>query len=402
MVTEVADASAAPVVPGTGFTKAHQLFRESVRRFVAEEINPHVDEWEQNEPFPAHELFAKMGEYGFLGVSYPEEYGGMGADYWYNIVLAEELAGVNCGGVPMAIGVQTDMATPALNEFGSHELKKKFLEPAIKGQQVCSIAVTEPGAGSDVASIRTRAELDGDEYVINGSKMYITNGTQADWLCLLARTSAGTSHKGMSLIIVPTDTPGFTVSRKLQKMGNWSSDTAELAFQDLRVPVANRIGEEGEGFIYQMQQFQKERLVSAAGAYMGAEKILKLTIDYLRGRQAFGQPLIDNQWIYFKLTELLTEAEFLRQMTYHCVRKLDAGEDFTREASMCKLKAGRMIRDVADTCMQFHGGMGYMEEYPLARFYRDSRLLSIGAGADEVMLGIIAKYEGIMPSRNRG
>jgi citronellyl-CoA dehydrogenase len=399
MATELLETGAEAAIPGTGFTKAHQLFRESVRRFIDSEINPHVDAWEEAEIFPAHDLFKKAGDLGLLGLSYPEEYGGAGADYWYNMALAEELARVNCGAIPMAIGVQTDMATPALNQYGSHELKKKYLEPAIRGDAVCSIAVTEPGAGSDVASIRTKAERDGDHYVINGAKLFITNGVQADWVCLLARTTPGKSFKGMSLIIVPTDTPGFSVSKKLKKMGNWSSDTAELVFDNARVPVANRIGEEGQGFIYQMQQFQNERLISALGAAAGAEKIIRMTIEYCRGRETFGKPLIENQWIYFKLTELLSEVEFLRQMCYQCGRLMDRGQDYTREASMAKLKGGRLVRQVADTCMQFHGGMGYMEEYPLARYYRDSRLMSIGAGADEIMIGIIAKFEGIAPPR---
>jgi len=400
MATELRETNAEGTLPGTGFTKAHQLFRESVRKFIDQEINPYVDAWEEAEIFPAHELFKKAGDLGLLGLSYPEEYGGAGADYWYNMALAEELARIKCGAIPMALGVQTDMATPALNQFGSHELKKKYLEPAIRGDAVCSVAVTEPGAGSDVASIRTKAERDGDHYVINGSKMYITNGVQADWICVLARTSPGTTYKGMSLIIVPTDTPGFQVSKKLKKMGNLSSDTAELVFDNARVPVSNCIGEEGLGFIYQMQQFQNERLVSALGAAAGADKILKMTIEYCRGRQTFGKPLIENQWIYFKLTELVSEVEFLRQMCYHCGRLMDRGEDYTREASMAKLKAGRLVRQVADTCLQFHGGMGYMEEYPMARYFRDSRLMSIGAGADEIMLGIIAKFEGIAPPRS--
>jgi citronellyl-CoA dehydrogenase len=399
MAIQIGETGTEGTIPGTGFTKAHQLFRESVRGFIDQEINPYVDEWEEAEIFPAHDLFKKAGDQGFLGLSYPEEYGGAGADYWYNMAFAEELARVNCGAIPMAIGVQTDMATPALNQYGTHELKKKYLEPAIRGDAVCSIAVTEAGGGSDVASIRTKAERDGSEYVINGSKMFITNGAQADWLCLLARTSPGTTYKGMSLIIVPTDAKGFSVSKKLKKMGNWASDTAELVFDNVRVPVSNRIGEEGLGFVYQMQQFQNERLVSALGAAAAAEKILKMTIEYCRGRKTFGKPLIENQWIYFKLTELISEVEFLRQMSYHCGRLMDRGEDYTREASMAKLKAGRLVREVADICLQFHGGMGYMEEYPMARYFRDSRLLSIGAGADEIMLGIIAKFEGIAPPR---
>ena len=399
MSTDVLEPRADVTVPGTGFTKAHDLFRQSVRQFIDKEINPYVDEWEVAEIFPAHEVFKKAGDLGLLGLSYPEEYGGMGADYWYNIALSEELAHINGGSIPMAISVQTDMATPALNTYGSHELKEQFLAPAISGDAVCSIAVTEPGAGSDVAAIRTKAVRDGDEYVINGSKLYITNACQADFIVLLAKTSSEPGYRSMSLIVVPTEAEGFQVTKKLKKMGNWASDTAELSFDDVRVPVTNRIGEEGMGFIYQMEQFQNERLVSAAGCWAGARKILDMTIEYCRGRETFGKPLIENQWIYFKICELISETEFLKQMCYHCVRKMENGEDYTREASMAKLKAGRLAREVADTCMQFHGGMGYMEEYPLARYYRDSRLWSIGAGADEVMLGIIAKYEGIAPGK---
>jgi len=389
------------VAAASPFNEDHQAFRQTLRRFVENEINPHVEQWEADRIFPAHELFKKMGDLGFLGPSYPEEFGGLGQDYWYNVVLAEEMGRVKCGGIPMAVAVQTDMATPALNMFGSDELKTQYLAPAIRGEMVAAIAVTEPGSGSDVASIQTRAESDGDDYVINGSKLYITNGTQADWLCLLARTSEGKGFEGMSLIVVPTDAPGFTVSRKLEKMGNHASDTAELFFENLRVPKRNRIGDEGQGFIYQMIQFQKERLIGTIGSVTGSEQVVRMTIDYCRERHTFGQPLIDNQWIHFKLAELLTEIECVRQLCYHCTRKLVAGEDMTREASMAKLKGGRLVRDVADTCMQFHGGMGYMEEYPMARYYRDARLLSIGGGADEVMLGIIAKYEGILPKRRR-
>jgi citronellyl-CoA dehydrogenase len=385
--------------PGTGFTKAHDLFRESVRQFVDQEINPFMDEWEEAEMFPAHELFKKAGDLGFLGLSYPEEYGGTGADYWYNIALAEEMSRCNGGAIPMAMGVQTDMATPALAMHGSPELKERFLAPAISGDAVCSIAVTEPTAGSDVASIRTKAVRDGDEYVINGNKMYITNATQADFLVVLVKTSPEPGYRGMSLIVVPTKTEGFSVTKKLKKMGNWASDTAELNFDNVRVPVTHCIGQEGMGFMYQMQQFQNERLIAAVGCAAKADEIIQMTIEYTRGRETFGRPLISNQAIYFRLTELITEVEFLRQMCYHCVRKMEAGEDFTREASMAKLKGGRMARDVADSCMQYHGGMGYMEEYPMARYFRDSRLMSIGGGADEVMLGIIAKYEGIAPGK---
>jgi citronellyl-CoA dehydrogenase len=379
------------------FTDEHQSFRQMVRRFVETEINPHVEEWEAAGIFPAHDLFKKMGNLGLLGLTYPEKYGGGGVDYWYEVVLLEELGRADCAGVPMGISVHTDMATPALAKFGSEELKQRFLVPAIAGDFVSSIAVSEPGAGSDVARISTTARSDGDNYVINGSKMWITNGTQADFLTLLARTSGEEGYRGMSLIIVPTDTPGFAVSRKLEKLGNYSSDTAILSFDDMRVPKANRIGEEGKGFYLQMQQFQVERLAGVIMSISGMERAINMTIDYCRQRHVFGQPLLHNQWIYFKLSELMTEVEALRQLTYHCVRGYVAGQDMVKEISMAKLKAGRLGRETADTCLQFHGGMGYVEEYPIARYFRDVRLLSIGAGADEVMLEVIAKVAGISP-----
>jgi citronellyl-CoA dehydrogenase len=379
------------------FDDEHNAFRQMVRRFVETEINPHVEEWEAAGIFPAHDLFKKMGNLGLLGLTYPEKYGGGGVDYWYEVVLLEELGRADCAGVPMGISVHTDMATPALAKFGSEELKQRFLVPAIAGDFVSSIAVSEPGAGSDVARISTTARSDGDDYVINGSKMWITNGTQADFLTLLARTSGGEGYRGMSLIIVPTDTPGFAVSRKLEKLGNNSSDTAILSFDDVRVPKANRIGEEGKGFYLQMQQFQVERLAGVIMSISGMERAINMTIDYCRQRHVFGQPLLHNQWIYFKLSELMTEVEALRQLAYHCVRGYVAGQDMVKEISMAKLKAGRLGRETADTCLQFHGGMGYVEEYPIARYFRDVRLLSIGAGADEVMLEVIAKVAGISP-----
>ena len=388
--------------PYQPFTDEHQMFRKAVRAFVENELNPHADEWEAAGIFPAHDVLKQMGDLGFLGLSYAEEYGGANADIWFTVVLMEELGRCACAGVPMGISVHSDMCTPALAKYGSHELKQRFLAPAIRGEQVGAIAVTEPGAGSDVAGIITRAESDGDNYVINGSKMYITNGTQADWVCLLARTTPGTGYKGMSLIIVPTDTPGFVVSKKLQKMGNHSSDTAVLAFENVRVPKANRIGEEGMGFYMQMEQFQRERLVGSISATAGMEKAVRETIAYCRERQAFGQPLIHNQWVHFKLCELLTEIEALRQLNYYCASLLQRDEtamETVKVASMCKLKTGRLAREVGDVCMQFHGGMGYMEETPISRYYRDARLLSIGGGADEVMLGIIAKLEDMLPPR---
>jgi citronellyl-CoA dehydrogenase len=381
------------------FTEEHEEFRQMVRRFVQNEITPHVEEWEEQRQFPAHALFKKMGDLGLLGLSYPEEYGGGGVDYWYNVVLLEELGKAGCGGVPMGIAVHTDMATPALAESGSEALKQAYLVPAIAGDMVSAIAVSEPDAGSDVAAIRTRADADGEDYLINGAKMWITNGAQADFLTLLARTSDESGFKGMSLIVVPTNTPGFSVSRKLEKLGNHSSDTAILSFDNVRVPQANRIGLEGQGFILQMKQFQRERLAGVLMSVSGMDRIIRMTIDYCRQRKTFGKPIIENQYVYFRICELLTEVEALRQLAYYCVGAYVDGDDITKEISMAKLKAGRLVREVADTCLQFHGGMGYVEEYPLARYFRDSRLLSIGAGADEIMLGIIAKYEGIFPGK---
>ena len=388
--------------PYNPFTDEHQMFRKAVRAFVEKEINPHIDEWERAGIWPAKEILGKMAALGFLGLSYDEAYGGQNADIWFTVVLAEELGRCDAAGVPMGITVHTDMCTPALAKYGSHELKERFLAPALRGEMVGAIAVTEPGAGSDVAGIITRAESDGDDYVINGSKMYITNGTQADWVCLLARTSPGTGYKGMSLIMVPTDTPGFIVSKKLEKLGNLSSDTAVLSFEEMRVPKANRIGEEGMGFYMQMEQFQRERLIGSLSATAGMEKAVRGTIAYCRERKTFGTPLIHNQWVHFKLCELLTEIEALRQLNYYCASLLEQDEssmEVVKIASMCKLKAGRLAREVGDVCLQFYGGMGYMEETPISRYYRDARLLSIGGGADEIMLGIIAKLEDMLPPR---
>jgi citronellyl-CoA dehydrogenase len=383
------------------FTSEHEMFRQSVRRFVQDEINPHADEWEEAGQFPAHDLFKKMGDLGFLGLTYPEEYGGLGLDFSYTVVLCEELGRADCSGVPMGITVHTDMCTPALAQHGSHELKQQFLAPSIRGEYVGCIGVSEPDAGSDVASIRTRAVADGDDWVITGRKLYITNGAQADWVCLLVRTSDEGGYRGMSLIVVPTDTPGFGVSRKLRKLGNHSSDTAELILDQVRVPKANIIGPEGMGFILQMQQFQRERLVGAITSYAGMERTVRDAIAYTQQRHAFGRPLIENQVIHFRFAELLTEIECLKQLCYACAERYVAGEDITREASMAKLKAGRLAREVVDSCLQYYGGMGYMEETRISRAFRDTRLLSIGGGADEIMLGIIAKLEGMLPSRKQ-
>ncbi|MFE9322592.1 acyl-CoA dehydrogenase family protein [Nocardia sp. NPDC052278] len=373
------------------FTDEHQLFRETVRGLVAREIEPHIDDWEERGTYPAHELFPKLSQVGLLGLEYDPEYGGEGADHWYTVIACEEFGRLSCNGVPMGYNVQANMATPSLNAHGSPELKKRFLAPAIRGEQVCSIAVTEPDAGSDVAGLRTRAVRDGDEWVITGAKTYITNGIQADWLCVLTRTSDEGGYRGMSQIIVPTGTAGVTVSRSLRKLGNRCSDTAEFTFTEARVPVENTIGEIGRGFQQQMEQFQIERLSAVYQAIGQMQTAIERTVDYLKQRPAFGRPLMDNQYLEYTLTELAAEVDALRQYSYSCAELIVAGHDVTRRASSAKLLAGRLIRRVADVCLQYHGGLGYMAETWTSRFFRDSRLLSIGGGADEVMLRVLSR-----------
>lgn len=379
------------------FTEEHQKIFNAVQKFVINEINPHVDEWEKTGRFPAHEVFKKMGDLGFLGISKPADYGGLGLDWSYNLMYAEAMGEATCGGIPMASGVQTDMATPALAEYGSDDLRREFLAPAIAGDYVACIGVSEEGAGSDVASLRTTARSDGGDYVINGSKMWITNGAQADFMCMLANTSEGPVHKNKSLIVVPMKTKGVTVARTLDKLGMRCSDTAQIFFEDVRVPKRHCIGEEGQGFIYQMKQFQFERLYAAAKQIRTMDCAIQDTINYTRERKAFGKSLLDNQVIHFKLAELQTEVETLRSLVYRAVELVVNGEDVTRLASMAKLKAGRLVRQVADGCLQYYGGMGFMNETPISRLFRDSRLASIGGGADEIMLTIISKYMGTLP-----
>lgn len=381
------------------FTEQHQQLRDSIKRFVQQEIDPNVDQWEKEGCFPMHELLPKLGQLGLLGISKPEAQGGMGLDFSYELVLAEELGAALCGGVPLSIGVQTAMATPALARFGSESLKDEFLVPAIKGSAVASIAVSEPGAGSDVAAIKTTARRDGDDYIINGSKMWITNAPQADFFCLLANTSDDKPHSNKSLIIVPAKTPGVSVGAKLEKMGLRCSDTAPVFFDNVRVPVRYRIGDEGAGFVYQMLQFQEERLFGAALSLKGFDLCISSTIDYTRERQAFGAPLLNNQLIHFTLAELATETEALRSLIYRATENYIRGQDATLLASMAKLKAGRLSRTLPDQCLQFWGGMGFIEETLINRLYRDFRLTAIGGGADEIMQGIICKLMGILPRK---
>ncbi len=381
------------------FTEEHKQLRQTIQKVVDKEIVPFVDEWEDKEIFPAHQVFKALGDAGLLGITKEVEYGGLGLDWSYGLVLAEELGRIPCGGIPMAIGVQTDMCTPALSRFGSPELKRQFLAPAIAGDMVGCIGVSEPGAGSDVASIKTTARKDGDDYIINGGKMWITNGIQADWMCCLANTGDGPAHSNKSLIMIPMDTKGVERARKLKKLGMWASDTAEIFFEDVRVPQRYRIGHEGAGFMYQMMQFQEERLWAAANMAPFLEDAIKQTIEYTRNRKIFGGSVLDQQVVHFRLAELTTEIEALRSLTYRATEQMVAGENVTRLATMAKLKAGRLGREVCDTCLQYWGGMGFMWESKIARMYRDVRLVSIGGGADEVMLSILAKLDGTAPKK---
>jgi citronellyl-CoA dehydrogenase len=375
-------------------TDEHQIFRKTLRDLFEREIEPHIDDWEAARTFPAHELFPKLGAVGLLGLEYETAYGGMGAEHSFTVVAGEEMGRISCGGIPMAMAVQMSMATPALARYGSDELKAKYLAPSIRGELVASIAVTEPDAGSDVAGIRTRAVRDGDEWVINGAKLYITTGTQSDWLCLLARTSDEPGYRGMSLIVVPTALDGVVVSRKLEKLGMWSSDTAELSFTDVRVPVSNTIGEIGRGFQQQMVQFQAERLITMYKQVGAIEQALQRTRGYLVERRAFGQPLMANQHLQFALAELSARHDMLKQYARAAADAVLRDEDATRFATIGKLMGSRLQREVADAAVQFHGGIGYMAEHWASRFYRDTRLDSIGAGADEVMLRILARMDG--------
>ena len=376
------------------FNKDHNMVRKAVRDFVNREINPFVDEWEEKGSAPLKALFKKMGALGFLGIRYDPQYGGQGLDYWYETVFLEELGHIRALGLAVAITVQTNMATPAIDEFGSDHLKETYLRAAVEGRMVGAIAITEPGAGSDVAALVTTAKRENDTYVINGSKMYITNGTQADFYTLLARTSDDPGYHSFSLIVVPSDLPGITLGRKLDKLGARISDTAEIFFDDVRVPVENRIGKEGEGFIYQMKQFQHERFSLLPFTCTAARDIVDMTVDYIRKRIVFGKPLIKKQVLRHRLADYLTEIECLKQLIYHIVRMKEAGMEVTREISMAKLVAGRLLHRVADGCLQMHGGMGFMSEALISRYYRDARGLSIGGGTDEVMRDIIAKVEG--------
>ncbi|MEC7988073.1 MAG: acyl-CoA dehydrogenase family protein [Myxococcota bacterium] len=393
------------------FDESHEEIRETVREFVEKELNPYADEWEEAKIFPAHEVFKKMGDIGLLGVHRAEKHGGLGLDFSHSMVMAEELGACRAAAVAMAIGVHTDMCTPALANYGSEELKAEYLEPSIAGDLVGCLGVSEEKAGSDVANIKTYARKDGDDYVINGEKMWITTGMQADWMCALVNTADGHPHFSKSLVIIPMDSPGIERSRKLHKLGMWSSDTAQIFFEDVRVPRKNLIGGEGMGFAMQMAQFQDERLWGAANVIKGLEMVIQDTIDYTSQRVAFKKSILDNQVVHFKLAELATEVEALRALVYRCTelyvdeRKTSknpkASDEIIKLASMCKLKSGRLAREVTDACLQYWGGMGFMWESSVARAYRDCRLISIGGGADEIMMNIISKIMGILPKKRK-
>ena len=370
----------------------HQLFRRTVRKFVQEELKPRAREFDAAGRIDKS-LYRKMGELGMLGLRYDPKWGGAGLDWSYTAVLFDEVGRCDNAGVTMGITVQTDMATPSLHQFGTDELRQRYLVPAIKGEMVAAIAVTEPDAGSDVASIKTRAMRDGDQWVINGSKIYITNAATADWLCLLAVTDPDAGYGGFSQIVVPTDSPGLSY-QLLDKIGNWGSDTGLFFLENVRVPVANTIGDIGRGFQQQMMQFQDERLVACVSTTAGAEELWEATRRYCEERIVFKKPLSKMQVTQFKFIEMLTQITAAKELTNLCVRKRVAGEDATKEISMAKLFCGRTSRYVADTCIQLHGGFGYMKESVAGRAFVDTRLISIGGGADEVMIHYLAKMLG--------
>src|ERR1700761_1779854 len=375
------------------FTDEHQQLRETIRRFVVSELQPHAEEWEET-TFPDW-VFTRMGELGFLGLDKPEEYGGQGGDYYSSLVLAEEMAHAHCGGLGMGIAVQTDMAMPPILAFGTEAQKREWAAPAIAGTKILSIGITEPDAGSDVSGIKTRAVRDGEEYVINGSKTYITNGHRAHVIVLVTKTDPDAGYDGFTLFLVPMDAPGVIREKKLEKLGMHASDTALLAFQDVRVPSSAVLGQVGKGFYHIMWELQGERLIGAAGMVAGAQKCFEKTLQYAHERKAFGREIGKFQVIRHKFAEMATKIESARQMVYVTAWRFANGEYPVREISMSKLVASRVLCEVADECIQIHGGAGYMKEYGVERVWRDARLNRIGAGTDEIMLDVIGRSYGL-------
>jgi alkylation response protein AidB-like acyl-CoA dehydrogenase len=375
------------------FTDEHEQLRESIRRFVIKELQPHAEEWEEN-TFPDW-VFRRMGELGFLGLDKPERYGGQGGDYYTSLVLAEEIVHARCGGLAMGLAVHTDMAMPPILAFGTEEQKQQWIVPAIKGEKILCLGISEPDAGSDVAGIKTRAIRDGDEYVINGSKTFITNGHRADMIVLVTKTDPDAGYDGFTLFLVPMDAPGVVREKRLEKLGMHASDTALLAFQDVRVPASAALGEVGKGFYHIMWELQGERLIGAAGCVAGAQAAFDRTVQYAKERTAFGRPIGHFQVIRHKFAEMATKIETARQLVYTSAWRFRNGEYPVREISMAKLHAARVAVEVADECIQIHGGNGYMKEYGIERVWRDMRLNRIGAGTDEIMLEVIGRSYGI-------
>jgi alkylation response protein AidB-like acyl-CoA dehydrogenase len=375
------------------FTEEHDQLRESIRAFALKELAPHAEEWEET-TFP-DSVFRRMGELGFLGLSYPEQYGGQGGDYFCNLVLAEEMANARSGGLAMGIAVHTDMATPPVFLFGTEEQKQRYLVPSIKGEKISSLGITEPDAGSDVSGIKTRAVRDGDEWVINGSKTYITNGHRSDYIVLVTKTDPDVGYDGFSLFIVDMDTPGVIREKKLEKLGMHASDTALLAFQDVRVPHEALLGQEGKGFYHIMWELQGERLIGAAGCVSGAQRAFDQTLKFALERNAFGRPIGKFQAIRHKFADMATKIEAGRQLVYTTAWRFANGEYPVREISMAKLYTAQMACEVMDECLQIHGGAGYMREYGIERAWRDMRLNRIGAGTDEIMLDVIGRSYGL-------
>jgi alkylation response protein AidB-like acyl-CoA dehydrogenase len=375
------------------FTDEHEQLRESITNFATKELAPHADEWEET-TFP-DSVFRRMGELGFLGLDKPEAYGGQGGDYFSAIVLGEAIANANCGGLAMGIAVQTDMAMPPILALGTEEQKQEWAVPAIQGQKILCLGITEPDAGSDVKGIKTRAVKDGEDYVINGSKTYITNGHRADVIVLVTKTDPDAGYDGFTLFLVPMDSPGVIREKKLQKMGMHASDTALLAFQDVRVPATAVLGEVGKGFYHIMWELQGERMIGAAGSVAGAQKCFEATLQYAKERKAFGKSIGQFQVIRHKFAEMATKIETARQLVYMTAWRFANGEYPVREISMAKLHASRIACEVADECIQIHGGAGYMKEYNVERVWRDMRLNRIGAGTDEIMLEVIGRSYGL-------
>ncbi|MGI8845397.1 MAG: acyl-CoA dehydrogenase family protein [Thermoleophilaceae bacterium] len=375
------------------FNDDHDALRESIGSFVVKELAPHADEWEET-TFPDW-VFTRMGELGFLGLSYPEEYGGQGGDYYSNLVLAEEITRSNSGGLAMGIAVHTDMATPPVHLFGTEEQKQEYLVPSIKGTKISSLGITEPDAGSDVSGIKTRAVRDGDEFVINGSKTYITNGHRSDYIVLVTKTDPDAGYDGFTLFLVDMDADGVIREERLKKLGMHASDTALLAFQDVRVPETAILGQEGKGFYHIMWELQGERLIGAAGCVAGAQRVFDKTLQYALERNAFGRKIGKFQAIRHKFAEMAVKIESARQLTYTTAWRFQNGEYPVREISMAKLYASRIAVEVADECIQIHGGAGYMREYGVERSWRDMRLNRIGAGTDEIMLDVIGRSYGL-------